>query len=136
MYSYETSLRVRYAETDQMQYVYYGNYPMYYEVARVEAFRNLGYPYKRLEEEGIMMPVIDMNIRYIMPARYDDLLKLKVSIPELPKARIIFEYEISNEEEALINAGSTTLVFVDKLSMRPRRCPAALLESFKKYYQD
>ncbi len=72
----ETKLRVRYGETDQMGYVYYGNYAEYFEVGRVEWLRNLGISYKSLEESKIMLPVLHLNINYLKPAKYDDLLTI------------------------------------------------------------
>ncbi len=135
MFSHETKIRVRYAETDQMGYVYYGHYPTYYEVGRVEAFRFLGFPYRELEEKGMMMPVFDLYTRYIQPARYDDLLTIQVSIKELPAARIIFEYEIRNELQTLLNTGKTTLVFIEKETQKLRRCPAELLDLLKPYFE-
>ena len=126
MFVSETQVRVRYAETDQMGYVYYGNYPMYYEVARVEAFRKLGFPYKNLEDMGIGMPVLDMNIKYNAPAKYDELLTIKVRIPEMPGAKIKFEYEISNESGKTINQGATTLVFMKMENGRPVRLPPVM----------
>ena len=123
MYQQDVEVRVRYAETDQMGYVYYGNYAMYYEVARVELFRRLGFAYKKLEESGVGMPVLSLNIRYIQPARYDDLLTIRVSIPEKPRARIRFTYEVTNEEGQLINTGETELVFIKLDSGRPTKLP-------------
>lgn len=131
MFIYHTQVRVRYAETDQMGFVYYGNYATYYEVARVESFRFLGYPYRQLEEEGLMMPVLDLHTRYIQPAKYDDLLTIKVMIKAIPTVRILFEYEVHNEQEVLLNTGNTTLVFIDGQSKKPRRCPKALIELLK-----
>jgi acyl-CoA thioester hydrolase len=126
MYQQEVKIRVRYAETDQMGYVYYGNYAMYYEVARVEAFRTLGFPYKRLEEMGVGMPVLSMNIKYHQPARYDDHLTVKVTIPAKPRARIKFVYEVTNEAGKLINTGETELVFMKMDSGRPTRMPEVM----------
>lgn len=126
MYQHEVQVRVRYAETDQMGYVYYGNYAVYYEVARVEAFRQLGYSYKKLEENGIGMPVVSLHVDYHQPARYDDLLTVKVSIPEMPRARIKFFYEVTNQAGKLINSGNTELVFLKMDSGRPVRLPEAL----------
>lgn len=114
MYTYETNIRVRYAETDQMGYVYYGNYAMYYEVARVESLRSLGFTYKALEDQGVMMPVLEYKSKFIRPARYDDLLTIKVKIEQKPASRMIFHYEVYNEENTLLNIGETTLVFVNK----------------------
>ncbi|GAB4397081.1 MAG: thioesterase family protein [Microscillaceae bacterium] len=134
MYLFETHTRVRYAETDQMGYVYYGNYATYYEVARVEAFRALGFPYRDLEAQGIMMPVLEMQIRYHQPARYDDLLTLKLSIKTRPSVRIVFDYEILNEAQTLLNTGQTTLVFVQKDKNKILRCPEALLQKLAPYF--
>ena len=123
MYSSETSIRVRYGETDQMGYVYYGNYAMYYEVARVESLRQLGVTYRELEEMGVMMPVVENNSRYLAPARYDDLLKVVTTIREKPGVRIKFEYEIFNEEGTLLNQGETLLVFINMKTNKPCRPP-------------
>ena len=103
---FETKLRVRYAETDQMGYCYYGNYAQYLELGRVEALRSLGFPYKDLEEQGIMLPVLDFHIKYLAPAKYDDLLTVKTIISEIAGTRIFFEYEIVNEESKQIATNS------------------------------
>lgn len=133
MYQQQIEIRVRYAETDQMGFVYYGNYATYYEVARVEAFRLLGYPYKQLETEGIGMPVLSLQINYLHPARYDDILTVQVTIPEKPRARIHFTYEVTNQEGKLINTGTTELVFIKLSTGRPIKLPETmekLLEPF------
>jgi acyl-CoA thioester hydrolase len=119
MFSHDVQLRVRYADTDQMGYVYYGNYAAYYEVARVEAFRHLGYSYKQLEDSGIMMPVLELNSQFIAPAIYDDLLTIRVSIPEMPKVRITYLYELFNEKGEHLNKGKTVLAFVNMETGRP-----------------
>ncbi|MFT4662382.1 MAG: acyl-CoA thioester hydrolase [Patiriisocius sp.] len=134
MFLAETQIRVRYAETDQMGYVYYGNYPQYYEVGRVEAMRQLGMPYKKLEENGIMLPVSHLNVKYIRPAHYDDLLTIKTTIKKIPEVRIEFEYEIYNEKDVLLNIGTTTLVFVDLNSGRPTKAPQEMIDSIKKFF--
>jgi len=134
MYTFETSIRVRYGETDQMGYVYYGNYPLYYEVGRTEMLRSVGLSYRTMEEEGILLPVNSMNIKYIEPARYDDLLTLRVILKELPTAKIHFHYEIYNEQKRLLNTGETTLVFVDAQTRRPRRAPKTLMEALAEYF--
>lgn len=112
-------VRVRYSETDQMGYVYYGNYAAYYEVARVEMLRKLGTSYKEMELSGIMMPVLELKCKYIKPARYDEELTIQVKIKEKPSTRITFHYEIYNEQNILINTGETTLVFVNIERNRP-----------------
>ncbi len=91
MYQFEHKLRVRYAETDQMGYVYYGNYATYYEVARAESIRSIGLSYKEIEEAGVIMPVLENNSKYIRPARYDDELTIKLRIPEKPGVKIRYE---------------------------------------------
>lgn len=133
MYQSETSIRVRYGETDQMAYVYYGNYAMYYEVARVESLRQLGVTYKELEASGIMMPVLENHSKFLGPARYDELLRIITTIREKPGVKIKFEYEIFNEQNKLINQGETLLVFVDTKTGKPVRTPpmmATVLEPF------
>ncbi len=122
------NLRVRYSETDKMGFVYYGNYPQYFEVARVELFRKLGVSYKSLENNGILMPVLNLNIDYKRPAHYDDLLFIDVSITEVKGSKITFNYEIYNEDNVLLNVASTILIFMDAKSKRPIRCPQYLLE--------
>ena len=123
IYTSETKIRVRYSETDQAGFVYYGNYAQYYEVGRVEALRQLGFTYKGLEEEGVVMPVISMIIKYIRPALYDDLLTIKTIIREAPVTRMNFEYEISNESGKLLNKGETTLVFISKNTNKTMKAP-------------
>ncbi len=133
MYSFETSIRVRYAETDQMGYVYYGNYAAYYEVARVEMLRNVGWPYRSLEEKGIMMPVTELHTEYIRPAHYDEKLKIRVMVSQMPSVRIRFDYEIYNEGGDLVNRGYTTLVFVDMQKNKPCRAPQEFLDKLSEH---
>lgn len=136
MYQHSTEIRVRYAETDQMGFVYYGNYATYYEVARVEALRALGISYKTLEQNGIIMPVLENWSKYIRPAKYDDLLTIKLILKKIPEKRIIFEYEVFNEEKKLINLGSTILAFLEKESGRPIMVPDVILDVLKPYFND
>jgi acyl-CoA thioester hydrolase len=109
-----------------MGYVYYGNYAMYYEVARVESLRQLGLTYKEIEDMGVMMPVVENTSRYLAPARYDDLLRIVTTLREKPGVRIRFEYEIFNSENTLINRGETLLVFINRETNRPCRQPPAM----------
>src|ERR1043165_4674668 len=134
MYISETTVRVRYAETDKMGYVYYGNYTHYYEVGRVEALRQLGSSYKDMEDNGVMLPVYTCSIKYLKPALYDDLLLIKTTLKELPKARITFDYEIFNQKGELLNEGNTTLVFIDMKTNRPRPAPDSFIEKIKKFF--
>ena len=136
MYISETNVRVRYAETDQMGYVYYGNYAMYYEVARVESLRQLGLTYRELEAMGVMMPVVEHSSRYKAPALYDELLTLRTTIKELPGVRIRFYYEIFNENKKLINEGETQLVFIDMKTNRPCRAPEAMTKLLTPFFNE
>ncbi len=135
MYSHETSFRVRYAETDRMGYVYYGTYAQYFEVGRVEALRSLGLPYRRMEEEGVMLPVHDLKVEYRRPAFYDDLLTVRTSIVELPAVRIRFAYAVFNEAGDLITEALTTLVFIDRATNKPRRAPEALVAALAPFFK-
>lgn len=134
MYTFETKIRVRYGETDKMGYVYYGIYPLYYEVGRTELMRQFGFPYRKIEEIGIMLPVKDLEIKYHKAAQYDDLLTVKTIIKELPGVRIKFYYQILNEQNELLNEGSTILVFVDEQTRKPRRAPQELLDQLKEHF--
>jgi acyl-CoA thioester hydrolase len=135
MYISETKVRVRYAETDRMGYVYYGNYATYYEVGRVEALRQLGLSYKEMEDSGIMLPVLEFSIKYFKPAFYDEELTIKTIIPEIPQARIKFFYECFNSSNILLNKGETTLVFVNTSTGRPCSAPVSFLEKIKPFFE-
>ncbi|MBL7866093.1 MAG: acyl-CoA thioesterase [Cyclobacteriaceae bacterium] len=134
MYTSETKIRVRYSETDQMQYVYYGNYATYYEVARVDSLRQLGLTYKELEAMGIIMPVLENHSEFLFPALYDELLRVVVTIPEKPSVRIRFRYDIYNEKEQLIHRGETLLAFVNQKTGRPCRPPEAFQQVLAPYF--
>ena len=112
MYQSEIIIRARYGETDQMGYVYYGNYASYYEVARVESLRQLGLSYRELEKMGVMMPVLENHSKFLAPAVYDEQLKIVTTLRSKPSVRIKFEYEIFNEHGKLIHTGETLLAFV------------------------
>jgi acyl-CoA thioester hydrolase len=133
MFVHDFKKRVRYGETDQMGYVYYGQYANYYEIGRTEAIRSIGYPYRRLEEAGVMLPVLENHSIYIKPAHYDDLLTIRVTVPRLPTVKFYFEYEILREEE-VIHRGNTTLAFVNMESGRPCRPPAEFLKVIRPYF--
>ncbi len=134
MFVSEVKIRVRYGETDRMGYVYYGNYAEYFEVARVEALRELGMNYKDMEDSGIMLPVYTFSVKYMKPAFYDDMLTVKTSIKEIPKARITFLHEIYNQKKELLNTGEVTLVFIDTKSNKPVGAPQDFLDKITKFY--
>jgi acyl-CoA thioester hydrolase len=128
MFIHETAIRVRYAETDQMGYVYYGNYAQYFEVGRVETLRELGLTYKQIENDGIMLPVFSFSIKYFKPAFYDDNLIIRTIIKEVPLSRIIFEYETINEQNEILNKAETVLVFINRETKKPCRAPKELTD--------
>ncbi|MCU0339158.1 MAG: acyl-CoA thioesterase [Spirosomaceae bacterium] len=135
MFSYDyKGIRVRYADTDQMGYMYYGNYARLYEIGRVETLRAIGFSYRQMEESGIMMPVYDNYSRYLQPARYDDELTIRVIMEELPKVKVVFKYEIYNQDNTLLNTGITTLVFLNRDTNRPTRAPQYLVDLLKPYF--
>ena len=123
MREYQFSVRVRYAETDQMGVVYHGNYAQYFEMGRVEWLRNLGVSYKWMEENGVMLPVVSLQMNYKKPARYDDLLTVKTIFKSQSAVKIEFDYEIYNEAHELLTTGTSVLVFVDMKSGRPIMAP-------------
>tara|TARA_B100000965_G_scaffold401059_1_gene424126 strand:+ start:543 stop:947 length:405 start_codon:yes stop_codon:yes gene_type:complete len=133
MYSNEISLRVRYAETDRMGYVYYGNYAQYYEVGRVELLRSLGISYKELEEMGYELPVVNFSINYLKPAHYDDKVTLKTSLLEIPTTKIEFHFECFNTEKKLLNNGKVVLVFVNSKTKKPCKPPAIIIDKLSKF---
>lgn len=136
MFSSTTHIRVRYGETDQMGYLYYGNYALYYEVGRAEAIRELGYTYRELEEMGIMMPVAELNSRYFRPARYDDLITVRTTLKELsPGSRIQFHTDLFNEKEELLNKGITTLVFYDPVQKKTVDMPPELYDRLSPFFK-
>ncbi len=128
MFTHEHTIRVRYAETDQMGVVHHSSYVLYTEEARTEALRSLGVSYKNVEDLGVAMPVHNMNFEFKKAAYYDDLLSIKTILEELPTVRIKFRYEIYNQEKELLTNAQVTLYFVDKTTSRPTRCPQYLID--------
>lgn len=135
MYTHQTKIRVRYSETDQMGYVYNGNYATYYEIGRTEMMRSLGMNYKKMEEAGVMLPLLELKCKFIKPAYYDEELTLKTVVKDLPGVRMTFDYEIFNEAEELINIGATTLVFFDMEKKKPCHPPVYFMENIARYFQ-
>jgi|TARA_B110000967_G_C18865297_1_gene552363 acyl-CoA thioester hydrolase len=111
-----------------MGYVYYGNYASYFEVGRVEWLRDLGVSYKEMENNGIMLPVSNLNVTYLKPAKYDDLITIKTTLKKIPTAKIEFDFEIFNVQNELLTKGYTSLVFIDMKRNKPTRCPKYLLD--------
>jgi len=136
VYRSETTFRVRYAETDRMGFVYYGHYAVYLEVARVEMLRKLGIAYKDLEDRGILLPVLEYTIKYHKPAFYDDMLTVRTTLPALPSARIVFGYEVVNQAGDVLAVAGTTLVFVDRNTLKPCPAPADVLDRIRPHFTE
>ncbi|MFD1466790.1 acyl-CoA thioesterase [Hymenobacter caeli] len=135
MFSSDAQIRVRYAETDQMGYVYHGNYAAYFEVARTEAFRQLGISYKEMEAAGVGMPVGELRTKFRRPARYDDLLTVRLLLRKPARgASVLFEYEVYNEARELLTEGHTLMVFVKLASGRPVPVPADVVDRLAPYF--
>ncbi len=134
MIVHETQFRVRYGETDQMGFVYYGKYAEYFEVGRVELIRSLGLSYKEIEERGIFLPVADLHVRYRKAARYDDLLTVRTKLMEIPRSSFLTEYEIMNEAGELLVTGEVKLAFVDRVRMVPVRAPGYVVEAVERFW--
>ena len=136
MYTSLTHIRIHYALTDQMGVVYYGNYAQFYEIGRTEAIRQLGFTYKDIEAMGIIMPVVETQSSFIRPAKYDDLIAVKTIVKEMPTTHsITFFTEIYNEANKLLNTGSTTLFFLEKVGMKKVQMPLNLDEKLKSYFK-
>ncbi len=134
MFCSETSIRVRYGETDKMGYMYYGHYPEYFEVSRTEMIRSLGLSYREIEEMGIIMPVRSLRVEYKIPALYDEMLIVKSCLSKLPEIKLDIDYEIYNQKNQIICTGNSILAFVDAKTRRPRRAPDFFIEAVRKYF--
>ena len=128
MLSFEHKLRVEYHHTDQMGIVHHSNYIKFFEAARTEWLRAAGLTYAEMERRGVMMPIVDVQIKYRQPAYYDEMLSITTSVRELPMARMTFYYEIRGEDDREVASGMTTLGFIDSVTRRPQRAPGWLME--------
>lgn len=136
MFVHETKVKVRYAETDQMGVAYHGNYAQYYEIARTECFEACsGMTYAAMEADGIMLPILELQAKYIKPALYNQTLTIKCIVNELPSIRLKVDYEIYNESDELINIGKTTLVFVDRHTRKPCAPPENFMKNVRQYFK-
>jgi acyl-CoA thioester hydrolase len=131
MKSHETKIRVRYAETDQMGIVYHGKYAQYLEIGRIEWLRSLGVSYKKMEEDGVMLPVISLSLNYKKSVGYDDVIYVKTQLLKMPTATIEFDFEILNEDREIITSANVVLAFINMKTMRPVRCPKFILDKLQ-----
>jgi len=137
MFIHTFKKRVRYSETDQMGYLYYGNYAHYYEIGRAEMIRSIGISYNEMEKEiGVMMPVMSLSCRFVRPAHYDELVSIKTTLRNLPGKTIIFHMELFNEKGKLLNGGTVKLCFVDVKSNKSIEAPAYLLEKLIPHFEE
>ena len=135
MFESSTQIRVRYAETDQMNIVYHGNYAQYFEVGRAESIRQLGFTYRDMEESGVIMPIVELHCKYIRPAHYDDLLTIKTILKELPiDHRIEFHQEVYNESGKLLTTGRVVLYFLDVKTKEKTTLPEILFNKLKPFF--
>ncbi len=135
MFVSETKIRVRYAETDQMGVVYHSNFFLYYEVSRAESIRELGYTYADMEKIGVIMPVVEVQSRFLQPALYDDLLTIKTILKELPvHHKIEFYHEVYNEKKELLVTGKVILYFMEAKTMKRTTMPGQLLEKLQAHF--
>ncbi|MFI3322922.1 MAG: thioesterase family protein [Rikenellaceae bacterium] len=135
MITHTTEIRVRYGEVDQMQFLYHSHYVEYFDIARTELIRSLGITNRELEEQGVMLPVLNVNIDYGTPANYDDLLTIRTTLREKPKVKITFHYEVFRGEE-LLTTGSVTLAFMNSETKRAIRPPKHLLAIIEPYFKE
>ncbi|WP_103071478.1 acyl-CoA thioesterase [Aquimarina sediminis] len=129
----ETSLKVRYSETDQMGVVHHGNYPQYLELARIDWLSKLGVSYKTMEENGVMLPVFTLDLKFKKSAFFDEELIVKTTLRKIPTVKIIFDFEIFNNMQELLTIASVTLVFVDSKTRKPIQCPSYLIDKINNY---
>ncbi|MBI3138710.1 MAG: acyl-CoA thioesterase [Sphingobacteriales bacterium] len=135
MFTTDTLIRVRYAETDQMGVVYHSNFFPYFETARAESIRQLGFTYADMERMGVIMPVVDVHCRYLRPARYDDLLNIRTTLKELPQHhKIEFHHDVFNEKEELLATAKITLYFVEAGTMKKTSMPLQLQSRLQPYF--
>ena len=136
MFTSQTQIRIHYALTDQMGVVYYGNYAQFYEIGRTEAIRTLGFTYKEIEAMGIVLAVTDMHIRFLRPAKYDDVITVKTTLKEIPlHHKIVFHGEIYNQQDQLLNTGDITLYFLEAKTMKRCEIPAVFKEKLSVYFK-
>lgn len=131
MKSHETFVKVRYAETDQMGVVHHGNYPQYLEIARIDWLESLGISYKSMEEEGVMLPVFELNLKYHKPVTFHEDLRVETRLRELPNVKITFDYTVFNSNGEKVTSATSVLVFMDAKTRKPIRCPEYILERLR-----
>lgn len=136
MFKSTSEIQIRYDEVDKMGYVYHGNYAKYYHISRTEMMRNIGFSDKELEGYNIIMPIIALNIKYLKPILYDDIITITTTVKQIPDSRMVFFHEVRNTENRLINSAVSTAVFVDMETRMPMRAPEFIVNKLKPYFED
>jgi len=131
MITSEDKIQIRYDEVDKMGYVYHGNYAKFYHIGRTELMRKIGFSDKKLEAKNILLPVIEMNIKYLKPVFYDDVITIKTSLQNIPASRMRFKHEVFNANNEVINQAESTVVFVDMHTRKPMKAPNFIVEKIK-----
>lgn len=135
MLTHKTEIRVRYADTDKMQFVYNGKYLEYFEVGRTELLRSTGLSYAELEKHGYQLPLIEANIKYKNPAQYDDILEIYATVKKLYSPKVHIEYVIKRKDSnEIIAEGFTTHVFIKEATKKAIRPPQIYIDALKKYF--
>jgi len=132
----ETIIQVRYDEVDKMGYVYHGNYARYFHIGRTDLLRKVGICDRELESQNIILPVIEMDIKYLKPVFYDDFITIRTKLLELSLTRIKFRHEVINENDEIINRAGSTMVFVDSNTRKPIRAPQLIRDKIEVYLKD
>jgi acyl-CoA thioester hydrolase len=127
----EITFRIRYGETDQMGVVYHGNYAQYLEMGRISWLRALDLSYKEMEANGIMLPVVSLEMKFLKPALFDDLVTVKTNLKRLPMVRIEFDYELTNQNDEILATANTVLAFMDSIKKTPIKCPEYIFNKLK-----
>ncbi|NMB82004.1 MAG: acyl-CoA thioesterase [Ignavibacteria bacterium] len=136
MISHSTEIRVRYADTDKMQFVYNGKYLEYFEVGRTELLRSLGLPYSQVEKEGYQLPLLEAGIKFLKPAQYDDTIIVKATVKELYSPKVHIEYVITRKgTEEIIAEGFTTHIFMKAETKKAVRPPKLYIDILAPYFQ-
>jgi acyl-CoA thioester hydrolase len=125
-----STLRVRYAETDKMGVVYYANYLVWFEVARTDLLRSLGWSYREMEHTGVALPVIETHCEYHRPARYDDEIEIRTEGRMLSPVRIEFRYDVFQQENRTLTASGRTVHAAVNADGRPCRLPSRIRQVF------
>jgi len=131
MVSSTKSIRIRYDEVDKMGFVYHGNYARYYHIGRTQLLKKLGISDKALESQNIIIPVFEMNIRYLKPVFYDDLIRIKTTLKVLSGVKLKFHHSVYNQDNEIINKADSTLVFVNSKSNKAVRIPKSVMDKLE-----